>query len=403
MTAYYNEIDPYKAEWLRNLIAAGLIAPGHVDETDIRDIAPDDLAGFTQCHFFAGIGVWSHALRLAGWPDDAPVWTASCPCQPFSAAGRRAGAADERHLWPHLHWLIARCRPRIVFGEQVASRDGLAWFDIVHADLEAEAYACGAVDLCAAGLGAPHIRQRLFWMAYADSPGERGRYREEGRAAGEEQSQVAGHNGERLRFLAGGSCDAIQPLAHPDSGECQRIADSEGCQPNGPARGWQQSHGLAERGGAIDAGPMGHPGGAGLEIIGQQHARSECAAAERAGEVDQLADALPAGWPERWPEPGHGPLAWRGATRGFWAAAEWLACSDGKARPVEPGTFPLAHGVAGRVAVLRPAQQSEAASQGQPPEEAHWYSRIGALHGYGDAIVAPVAAAFIAAAREVIP
>lgn len=66
MAAYYNEIDPYAAQWLRNLIAAGHVAPGEVDERSILDVSPDDLAGFTQCHFFAGIGVWSRALRQGG-------------------------------------------------------------------------------------------------------------------------------------------------------------------------------------------------------------------------------------------------------------------------------------------------------------------------------------------------
>ncbi len=165
MTAYYNEHDPHAAAWLRNLISAGLIAPGDVDERDIRDIRPSELKRYVQCHFFAGIGVWSRALRGAGWSDDRPVWTGSCPCQPFSAAGRGAGVADERHLWPHWHHLIRECRPEVVFGEQVASKDGLGWFDLVHADLEGEGYAATAVDLCAAGVGAPHIRQRLYFAA----------------------------------------------------------------------------------------------------------------------------------------------------------------------------------------------------------------------------------------------
>ena len=119
MTAYYNEINPYAAQWLRNLIAAGYIADGDVDERDIRDVKADDTMGYTQCHFFAGIGGWSLALRLAGWPDDRPVWTGSCPCQPFSAAGKKQGMQDDRHLWPVWFNLIRERRPVTVFGEQV--------------------------------------------------------------------------------------------------------------------------------------------------------------------------------------------------------------------------------------------------------------------------------------------
>ncbi|HIE4798991.1 TPA: DNA cytosine methyltransferase [Serratia marcescens] len=164
--AYYNEIDPYAAQWLRNLIAAGHIAPGDVDERSIEDVKPDDLRNYTQCHFFAGIGVWSYALRNAGWPDDKPVWTGSCPCQPFSAAGKGSGFDDERHLWPSLHWLISECRPQHVFGEQVASGNANAWFDLVQADVEAMGYAFGLVPFPSAGVGAPHIRDRAYWVAY---------------------------------------------------------------------------------------------------------------------------------------------------------------------------------------------------------------------------------------------
>ena len=112
-TAYYNEIDPYAAEWLRNLIAKKHIAPGYVDERDIRDVEIEDLRGFCQYHFFAGIGVWSHVLRQCGWPDERPVVTASCPCQPFSVAGRGRGTEDERHLWPELFNLLKILRPRV--------------------------------------------------------------------------------------------------------------------------------------------------------------------------------------------------------------------------------------------------------------------------------------------------
>ena len=202
MAAYYNEIDPYAAQWLRNLILAGHIAPGEVDERSITDVSPDDLLGFDQCHFFAGIGGWSLALRLAGWPDDQPVWTGSCPCQPFSAAGKGLGEKDPRHLWPEFRRLIAECRPTTVFGEQVAAAAGREWLARVRADLEGLAYAVGAADLCAASAGAPHIRQRLWWVADA-------------------------HQGQR-----------------------GRLADGEGREHDGTPAGWQQGHGVAESGGA---------------------------------------------------------------------------------------------------------------------------------------------------------
>ncbi len=162
---YYNEIDPFAVEWLRQLIKAGHIAEGEVDTRSIEDVHPGDLHGYTQCHFFAGIGGWSYALRQAGWPDDRPVWTGSCPCQPFSAAGKRGGTADERHLWPAFFHLIQESAPRVLFGEQVASKGGLSWFDTVQADLESAAYACWAWDLSACAFGAPHVRQRLYWVA----------------------------------------------------------------------------------------------------------------------------------------------------------------------------------------------------------------------------------------------
>jgi DNA (cytosine-5)-methyltransferase 1 len=172
MTAYYNENDPKAAAWLRELIKQGAIASGDVDERSIEDVLPNDLRDYTQCHFFAGIGGWSYALRLAGWPDDRPVWTGSCPCQPFSAAGKGAGFADERHLWPAFHWLIDQRRPDIIFGEQVAN--ALDWLDLVSTDLEGKQYTVGTTLLGAHSVGAPHVRKRLYWCAaHADYKGQR--------------------------------------------------------------------------------------------------------------------------------------------------------------------------------------------------------------------------------------
>ena len=187
MAAYYNEIDKFAAQWLRSLISAGHIAAGDVDERSIVDVKPLDLKGYTQCHFFAGIGGWSYALRLAGWADNREAWSGSCPCQPLSCAGSQLGHADARHLWPAFHSLIGECKPPIVFGEQVASKDGREWFSAVRADLEALGYAVGGADLCAASVGAPHERQRLFWMA--DAAGERGRRRASVEARGREAAR----------------------------------------------------------------------------------------------------------------------------------------------------------------------------------------------------------------------
>jgi DNA (cytosine-5)-methyltransferase 1 len=166
LRVYYNEFDPYAAQWLRNLITAGELPAGDVDERSIADVQPADLDGYDQCHFFAGIGGWPLALRLADW--HGPVWTGSCPCQPFSVAGKGKGEEDERHLWPEFRRLIAECRPPVVIGEQVASKAGRVWLAGVRADLEKLGYAVGAADLCAASIGAPHIRQRLYWLANAD-------------------------------------------------------------------------------------------------------------------------------------------------------------------------------------------------------------------------------------------
>lgn len=168
MAAYYNEIDPLAAQWLRNLIDQGLIAPGDVDQRSIVEVKPDDIKGYEQCHFFAGIGGWSYALRLAGIPDDRLVWTGSCPCQPFSSAGAKRGSDDARHLWPAFFHLIFECRPSAIFGEQVAGGAGAAWWDHVAADLESADYAAAAANLGAHSVGAPHIRQRLYWVAHAN-------------------------------------------------------------------------------------------------------------------------------------------------------------------------------------------------------------------------------------------
>ena len=165
MTAYYNEFDPFAAEWLRELIKAGAIAPGVVDDRSILDVAPQDLKDFTQCHFFAGIGVWSYALRQAGWDDSRQVWTMSLPCQPFSCAGNKKGKDDERHLLPQSIELIRALKPTVIFGEQVSNAIRMGWIDDLENEMKNDGYDLAFSVLPACSVGAPHIRQRIWWVA----------------------------------------------------------------------------------------------------------------------------------------------------------------------------------------------------------------------------------------------
>jgi DNA (cytosine-5)-methyltransferase 1 len=166
---FYNDIDRFNRRWLKALIAAKLIPEGDVWCDSVEYITELMVRDHDHCHFFAGIGGWAYALELAGWPLNKKVWTGSCPCQPFSTAGQRKGDEDERHLWPTWFELIKECRPPTIFGEQVASTLGRKWLAGIRADLETLGYAVGAADLCAASVGAPHTRQRLFWVAYSTS------------------------------------------------------------------------------------------------------------------------------------------------------------------------------------------------------------------------------------------
>jgi len=320
MAAYYNEIEPFAAQWLRNLIAKGIIADGEVDERSIVDVTPNELRGFTQCHFFAGIGVWSYALRQSGWGDDRPVWTGSCPCQPFSSAGKRKGIDDKRHLFPHFHHLIKECRPVTVFGEQVANKAGESWFDLVSADLAGEGYTAGMSVFPACGIGAPHQRKRLYWVA-EDTVGNSDRQRQDGvniLLQRKEQGRV-----KKDSIEATGSSEAIY-VGNTQRGRANELAHTA-------VHGHATANGLRE------------------EVESSKQTRKKLI-----------------GQPTRSSDDSHPQ-----ATNGMWRNADWLYCRDDKWRSVEPGTFPLANGATKRVGRLRGYGNAIVAPQAQSFIEAY--------------------------------
>lgn len=338
---YYNEWDKGAAAWLRELINNKLIPYGYVDERSITEVTPSDLEGFTQCHFFAGIGGWPLALQLAGVPESTRLWTGSPPCQPFSVAGQSLGFDDERHLAPAFLRLIRECNPELLFGEQVAAAIGKHWLDFVFLNLEEKGYACGSAVLPACSIGAPHKRDRLFFGAVADASNSQRKQQQNEQCAGVQLTHIAekerwdrlGVNSAGLRGMA--DTDDTRPQGREGMREC---AD-------------QQSAGA----GSMESW-MAYAAG---EYDNQQYGSAN--ERRRTNNPEQTW----IGGSDNSANPHHG----------FWSDTDWLGCRDGKFMPVEPGSFPLANGI--------PA-------------------RVGRLRGYGNAIVPQVAAEFVKAFMESI-
>jgi DNA (cytosine-5)-methyltransferase 1 len=379
--SWYNEHDPFAAQWLRNLIAEGVIADGIVDERDIREVEAYELAEFAQCHFFAGIGVWSYALRQSGWPDDKPIWSGSCPCPPFSQAGkgqscpacggrrnlchpRKTGHficlscgcdhyADDRHLWPEFARLIRDGKPSKIVGEQVASADGRIWLAAVSADLQTMGYAVAGADICAAGFGGAHIRQRNYFVGLSGASFvDTERRSELGTAAGEipreKWEQRFWNDAKHGRQLG-----RLENAELPE-GSRQREYGSENLCVQDPSRFARAS----------DASGLADDNGGG---------RNRITNIERIDDNRQETE-----WWENYGGAQHGSTFHRNETADAPMcgrhAADWLFCRDGKWRPVEPFTFPLV----------------DAAP-----------SRVGRLRAYGNALDAETAIQFCGAVREI--
>jgi DNA (cytosine-5)-methyltransferase 1 len=322
--AWYNEIDLEACGALRELMAMDLIMDGDIDSRSIKDVRPDDLRGYTQVHFFAGIGVWSYSARLAGWPDDLPIWSMSCPCQPFSAAGKGGGADDPRHLWPDAFRLVRAGRPALIVGEQVAGSLGYGWFDGVRSDLASENYASRAVDIPACSIDAPHIRNRLAWIAknlgHADREGWTRARVSEGRRA--DMPDAFWPDGPHKTTSGGEFAMGDPKKQRCGPGLCETRSQRHGVEPSNTI--------------GTDGIALGHAISAGLE----RHAGH--------GETERRSIATGSiTAPDE-----------RGRNGTFWSDAEWLLCHDNKARRAQPGIRLLVDGAPARIPRWRVAGNS---------------------------------------------
>lgn len=346
MVNYYNEFDPKAAAWLRELIKAGLIPAGHIDDRSILEVEPKDIEGYTQHHFFAGIGGWSYALSLAGWPDNRPVWTASLPCQPFSTAGKGLGKQDERHLLPHFLELVKQCRPDTLFGEQVEGAIRHGWLDDLQATMEAEGYAVGHCVLGAHSVGSFHQRQRLYWVAVSSSKGFQG---------------LRETSASRIIPAIGlGDTESNQEHAVPERGLYTKSGDECDSCIMDDTKGQRRSVRNTKHIGMADTFCFKRikPGnGRGNESIAGAAGRTNSHSSE--------------------PE-----------------SIDWIYCRDNKYRPIKSGIKPLVNGIARGMVY---SSDSSAPINPNATQEA----RVMRLKGYGNAIVPQVAAEFIRSFMEV--
>lgn len=271
---YYNDFEPFACASLRRNIERGRLGAGIVDERSIVDVQPADLADFTICHFFAGIGGFELARLMAGWPDDEQLWTGGFPCQDISCAGKGEGISGERSgLWFEFLRLIRACRPARLLIENVpALRTRGA--DEVLDGLEREGYSARPIVVGAWAVGAPHRRNRVWIVCeLADKPSQRRPRQGTGRG----QDGLAGDDRD-------GVADAQRARRGTGAGEPRDQTGAGG--------GRDQSQPGSETG-------LVHAAGSGLEGHGADSGQSQGRESRRAGPSD-----FP-GWPARPGEPQH--------------------------------------------------------------------------------------------------
>jgi DNA (cytosine-5)-methyltransferase 1 len=387
MKVYYNEFEKETASWIRNLSEAGVIPQGVIDERSIRDVLPADVMGYDQCHFFAGVAGWPLALKLAGWPEGEPIWSASCPCQPYSAAGKQRAQNDERHLWPTFFELVKNIKPARIVGEQVDGAIRFGWLDGIQSDLEKEGYEFGAAVLPACSVDTPHRRYRIFWCASLDVA--------KGQRCGEAGRRF---NGQEKRIGSGREADG---LAEPKGcGRCERITGnqiSQKCTPSCGEKeqlqgGWRNDY---WHGGEIDQ--LAEPEYPRWAETGSGHEVNPGSEFEQGRDIGSMDDTEIEGGRQR--EQRRNKKLGR-------PSEEFIYCRDGKYRRIEPSILPLAHGIPrdmGRVRSILEGMGFSAAEVKRMLRRPRSLlalagrNRVIRLKSYGNAIVPILAAKFIQA------
>lgn len=421
--AYYNEFDPFAAAWLRELIKAGAITDGDVDERNIEDVCPDDLRGYTRWHLFAGLGAWDYALNQAKW-GDRKVLTCSAPCQPFSSAGKGEGTSDERHLWPTAFHIISQLKAPIIFGEQVSSAINHGWWDLVEDDLAGIGYEVGQKDFPACSVGAFHKRQRLYFVGERkdeladpehtiwrpESETNFNSYRRDGfRRSGDPRDMVK-PSGERCRETQDSGGRSEERIG--DSGESGSLEHS-------PSDGWE-SWGTESGGRGVVCGCessfpahegfVGHADDTGPQglVLGRNGAGERIVGAPGVVDASPLDDSQSARRGIQYPKNIGSSDAQVNTSSdasnsgidgsGFfvdWNSPIWLWCRDGKYRAVERATERELESLAPGFAADMGFMCDESGNGFISPLIEKGKNRVGRLRGYGNALCAKAAQVFI--------
>ena len=279
----------------------------------------------------------------SGWLDDAPVWSdlltvdgrawrglvdgivGGYPCQPHSYAGKRLGEHDERNLWPAVARLVHDVSPDWTFFENVPGISRFYW-DTIRPDLRALGYEVAEGIFAAEAVGAPHLRERLFWLAYRQSE----RRRSSGTDNGQRAAENARDDGEQLadaRYGAGSAEQRQQPQERPEvAGRgFDALADAE-------QRGLREQAAAGRHGATTAAGGAGE-GVGDAECDGRHGRPTGCSEQSRRAFPPGPSDAD--GW-QRWLS------EWPGTEPAVRRDADGLAFRSDRLRVLGNGVVPLA-------------------------------------------------------------